>query len=497
MPTRTSTRQAAAKANEALHQGAKAGTKRTAGSKRKATEQDKSSKPKRERNEDEITTELEEPKPEGAKEQPPATKHEKESEIINGEPEVSKKRIDGMKVENGEEAKEPGTAEHDKAPDTTEEPKEAEKKDEINEPENMTGIPEPEKIKEPKAPEVVEQLKEPEKMEGIKESDREMEAKEHLEREEEPREEPRDEPEAPTPAASEKPQPNQDEAAEPETKEKTSEPNAGKAAGESRDLPSNVLEKGIIYFFFRGKVSVEEPESIDEVARSFIVLRPLPRDAKLDEGPIGAGEHCRLLVLPKKVLPKSSRDKFMGFVEKGHSSAKEIRDSFRVAEKETVTRGTTHSPAATPVAEGVYAITTRDRAAHLVYHLTVPSELSEVQKNIGLKPCGSFIATAKNPKYPGTAWLPNPPEYPQKVREEFGDLRWVPLRPEFLDYPNAQFLLIGGTHHELGTEEAGRVIETLEHENELRVSPLSNDDAIYQDLGMNSRNYPKVATTWE
>ncbi|ODH50547.1 hypothetical protein GX48_03365 [Paracoccidioides brasiliensis] len=493
MPIRTSTRQAAVKANEALHQGAKAGTKKTAGSKRKATEQDKASKPKRERKEDEVTTEIEEPKPEGAKEQPPATKHEKESEIINGEAEVSKERVDGMEVENGEEAKETGTAEQDKAPDTTEKPKEAEKKDEINEPENMTGTPEPEKIKEFKAPEVMEQLKEPEKMEGIKKSVREMEAKEPVKREEEPR----DEPEAPTPAASEKPQPNKEEAAEPETKEIPSEPNTGKAAGESSDLPSNVLEKGIIYFFFRGKVSVEEPESIDEIARSFIVLRPLPRDAKLDEGPIGVGEHCRLLVLPKKVFPKSSRDKCMGFVEKGHSSAKEIRDSFHAAEKETVMKGTTHSPAATPVAEGVYAITTRDHAAHLVYHLTIPSELSEVQKNIGLKPCGSFIASAKNPKYPGTARLPNPPEYPQKVREEFGDLRWVPLRPEFLDYPNAQFLLIGGTHHELGTEEAGREIETLEHENEVRVSPLSYDDAIYQDLGMNSRNYPKVATTWE
>ncbi|PGH11717.1 hypothetical protein AJ79_04740 [Helicocarpus griseus UAMH5409] len=414
MSSRTSTRQAAAKANEALYQGARAGTKKAAGGKRKGAGQEEAPKTKRGKKEDQEPTEVKEEKhqrPEkGKEEQPPEKQEEKQKE----------------------------------------EPKEERKK----EPGAVNG-----------------EAKQPEK-------------------EEKPKEEAEG-------AAPKKQQPTADKVAEPGTEDKPAEPTAVKETEERKELPSNVLEKGIIYFFFRGKVNVGEPESMSQVARSFIVLRPLPRDAKLGEGTIGDNENCRLLVLPKKQLPKSSRDRFMGFVEKTGTTAKAIRESFLAAEKETATRGTTHTPAATPVAEGVYAITTRDRAAHLTYHLTVPSEFSEVQKDIGLNPRGSFIASAKNPKYPGTAQLPKQPDYPEKVREEFGDLRWAPLRPEFIDTPNAQFLLIGGTHHEMGTEEAGEEVETLEHENEVRADPLNDDDTIYEDLGMDGRNYPKVATTWE
>lgn len=60
---------------------------------------------------------------------------------------------------------------------------------------------------------------------------------------------------------------------------------------------------------------------------------------------------------------------------------------------------------------------------------------------------------------------------PHRVQDEFGDLRWVPLRPEFLDYPNAQFLLVGGTHHE--ATEAAKEVETFEHQDEARISPLN------------------------
>ena len=181
-------------------------------------------------------------------------------------------------------------------------------------------------------------------------------------------------------------------------------------------VPSNILEKGIVYFFFRPRVSVEEPESIEDVARSFIVLRPLPRDAKLGEGPIGDDENCRLLVLPKKKLPTSSRERYMGFVEKAGVSVKTLRESFADREYETKTKGEQHVPPATPLAEGVYAITSTGRSSHLAYIITIPSELSEVQKDFGLTNRGSFIISAKNPKFPGpsSARLPKQPEYPQE-----------------------------------------------------------------------------------
>ncbi len=76
-------------------------------------------------------------------------------------------------------------------------------------------------------------------------------------------------------------------------------------------MPSTILEKGIIYFFFRGRVGIEEPQGVQDVARSYIVLRPLPLGAKLGEGPLEDLGNNRLLALPKKVLPVSHRDRFM------------------------------------------------------------------------------------------------------------------------------------------------------------------------------------------
>ena len=71
------------------------------------------------------------------------------------------------------------------------------------------------------------------------------------------------------------------------------------------------------------------------------------------------------------------------------------------------------------------------------------------------------------------------------VREKFGDYRWVPLEPEFIDYPNAQFLMIGEAGDGLGKAasaepdgkqahetQPGEELEKMEHENEERIEAL-------------------------
>ena len=70
------------------------------------------------------------------------------------------------------------------------------------------------------------------------------------------------------------------------------------------------------------------------------------------------------------------------------------------------------------------------------------------------------------------------------VLAKFGDLRWVPLEPEFIEYPNSQFLMIGEAQGQLGKaatsegrkqeheEEPGQEIEKLEQENADRVDAL-------------------------
>jgi hypothetical protein len=186
---------------------------------------------------------------------------------------------------------------------------------------------------------------------------------------------------------------------------------------EELDVPSSILEKGIIYFFIRGRVNLEDPESVDDIARSFIMLRPIAKDARLGDGPIADSGNTRILALPKKTLPESGKERYMVFVEKSGASYDEIKKEFLSADEyETKTAGTRRTPPAKPVGEGVYVITSTGRESHLAYLTTLPEKLEEVQKELGLKEKGSFIISTKNPQYPGpqNAQLPKGPDFPKE-----------------------------------------------------------------------------------
>ncbi|EDU44678.1 hypothetical protein PtrSN002B_004035 [Pyrenophora tritici-repentis] len=278
----------------------------------------------------------------------------------------------------------------------------------------------------------------------------------------------------------------------------------------AKQVPSNILEKGVIYFFTRNRVGIEESESVGDLQRTFFVLRPMPTGAKLGDGTLADNNNNRLFALPKKVFPKSHNDRFMAFVEKANTTIKELKESFFGAnEYKTKTQGSRRTEPVAPVAEGVYAITrTEDRTCHLVYSTTIPSELGEVQEDLGIKDQGSFIMSVKNPERsgPAQAQLPQKPDFPKEFIEEFRGLAWVEVKPKYLDYEYCQILLIGekmengvqpttkDQKHEKDTplEE----IEKLEHEDELRVEHLSGDDSVYDDLKISKQEYPQVATTW-
>ena len=92
--------------------------------------------------------------------------------------------------------------------------------------------------------------------------------------------------------------------------------------------------------------------------------------------------------------------------------------------------------------------------------------------------------------------------------DEFRGRRWMPLQPKHLEYPNAQLLIIGesrGLDHATealdrdqrnGKETPLEEMEKLEGEDEIRVKHLQGDDAVFADLGLSSKEYPKVQTTW-
>lgn len=187
--------------------------------------------------------------------------------------------------------------------------------------------------------------------------------------------------------------------------------------GADDSVPSNILEKGLIYFFVRARVNIDSPSAVDDLARSFMLLRPMPLDARLGKGTVPDASNARLLALPKKVFPASGRDRFMVFVEKSGVSYEELKKEFLDGEDyDTKTAGQRHTPAATPVGEGVYAVTTTGRESHLAYMMTLPEKLGQAQEELGLKEKGSFILSTKNPQHggPANATLSTPPAYPKE-----------------------------------------------------------------------------------
>ncbi|KAF5665358.1 hypothetical protein FHETE_6718 [Fusarium heterosporum] len=302
------------------------------------------------------------------------------------------------------------------------------------------------------------------------------------------------------------------EVVEPNDKQESNDKDAVKPH-EEPDVPSSILEKGIIYFFIRGRVNLEDPESVDDIARSFIMLRPIAKDARLGDGPIADSGNTRLLALPKKTLPEGDKDRYMVFVEKSGASYDEIKKEFLSADEyDTKTAGTRRTPPPKPVGEGVYAITSTGRESHLAYLITLPEKLDEVQKELGLKEKGSFILSTKNPQFPGpqNAQLPEKPDFPKEIIDEFRSLRWLPSKPAHFDYVNAQMLLIGESSgienavepqkkdEKSGKEDPETVLEHLEDDDVKRMKHLAEDQsaAIYADLHVHAQDYPKLQTTF-
>ena len=115
-----------------------------------------------------------------------------------------------------------------------------------------------------------------------------------------------------------------------------------------------VLERGDIFFLYRPAVGEEDPQSLADVQRFFLVLKP------------EAEEEFRLLVVGRKRLPDvGEHERFWGFVERVTHSADALERDLRATEYETQTRGRRHVPAVRPAGEGVYAVTSLSGQMHL------------------------------------------------------------------------------------------------------------------------------------
>ncbi|ROT31497.1 hypothetical protein [Micromonospora sp. HM5-17] len=204
---------------------------------------------------------------------------------------------------------------------------------------------------------------------------------------------------------------------------------------------TEVLEDGDIYFLYRPRVADERVESLTEVQRLLVVLRPWRGRRQL-----------RLLVVGRKRLPDvEEHDRFWAFVAAVARRPQQLHEALEPREYATRTRGARRQEAARPVAEGAYVLARHTDHTHLAYQLELPRRPGPPQHDLQIEPEASHIVTVKNPR------APSPPgvglreadraRLPAELQQRFGDRRFAPLDPPaFLDQPGVELVLIGAAH---------------------------------------------------
>ena len=202
---------------------------------------------------------------------------------------------------------------------------------------------------------------------------------------------------------------------------------------------TEIIEQGDIYFFYRPKKAAEEVKGIEDVRRFFMVTAPEQNDSQL----------FRLFEIGKKSLPEIRKTEARGSERYWARVGGIFKDANELT-KELSSDEFRKGDAARPVGEGKYAIVKHHQNhTELAYVLELPNEPGEAQQELGIEKEASYIVSVINPKIPKQSNLPSteePPQYPQEVLNEFNETEnFVSLSKDtkFIDYQNAQIILIG------------------------------------------------------
>lgn len=217
------------------------------------------------------------------------------------------------------------------------------------------------------------------------------------------------------------------------------------------DAKIETLETGNIYFFYRPKVEQEEPQSLKDVQRLYMILSA--------EGQ----QRYRLAVLGRKKLPapeKSGHRRFWGFIDAVSRKPEDIKKYLGPETYQTKTRGERHTPAGRAVGEGIYRILRHGDHTHLIYALELPENIDDVQESFNITEEASYIISVKNPATANTSPAGRPeedqPDLPKKLQERFHGRKFIDADPpDFLNYEGTEFILISASDDikgELGIE---------------------------------------------
>ena len=151
-----------------------------------------------------------------------------------------------------------------------------------------------------------------------------------------------------------------------------------------RRAASRVLERGDLFFVYRPSVEGQEPGSLLDVRRFFMVLRPQGQ------------ERFRLIAIGKKKLPgvDDGNQRHWGFVDGVFSTPEQLWKVAAGMPAGMSALGENLRPAG----EGVYAVVLHGNHTHLVYVLELPPTLGEVQEAFNITTEARFVIAIKNPE---------------------------------------------------------------------------------------------------
>jgi len=265
---------------------------------------------------------------------------------------------------------------------------------------------------------------------------------------------------------------------------------------------TEILEKGLIYFFYRPKVGIHEVKGPADVQKLYLLLWPGADSIKRDEkemthhlGKMGSNEPERLIIIAKKKLPESHKhERFFAFVDKVSYSVEEIDLPLEAITYTTKTRGERHIEGARPVGEGVYALVRDGNHVHLAYVLELPEEPTEIQEAFNITKEGSLIVMVKNPKDTSTNFLGDKKvaNYPETLMKNFigktgHTLKFTSATPELLDFSGTELLLIGASDDL--KSEFGNVGEYIEELEKIDAKKVTNE-SLWNELHLSKAEHP-------
>ena len=231
-----------------------------------------------------------------------------------------------------------------------------------------------------------------------------------------------------------------------------------------------VVEKGDIYFFYRYKVENKKGSSLKDLARFYLILNP-------DDN-----KKARLFIVGKKKMPKIQKGQSKSTAKEwmrneSTQDPKKLLKALRPIVYDTKTKGQRLEPGAVPAGSGRYVIFKKESSTELAYKLERPESAGKVQEELQILPQASYVISVKNPDIESKAFSDEDPDFPKTLKKKFAEKRWLPINDaRFLNYENAQFLLIGA-HDDLD-------------EHDIKVTGRSK---IYKALGLSKSEWPMDA----